>query len=301
MSEEDAGERDGGATADASDGIEICSGCPTEERDASDSTLRVHHVHLNVTDAEESIAFYEKYFDAQRVRLNGVTDALYADPILILLDERDHDVQEDLAVGLEHIGLGVEDVIGWFEQATANGLEVDLRNGTPATPLSFPVTPGSMPLLDPQVDDFSFVYFRAPNGERIEVWSGRGGFRHIHFLAPDVDATIAWYEELLGVEAVFPMAEVGLITTNAIALDRVYLDVLAPTQPVSFVPTDDQPLSHLAISVSDLAATFEHVQQLDLEVVSEPAMTEHGFRSFFVRAPQEALLELVEAGPIVVP
>ena len=278
--------------------LEVCSGCAAEVRDPNDAQIRVHHVHLNVTDVAATIAFYERFFGAKAVRLNGVADALWADPLLLLLEPGEHAEPETLQVGFEHVGLGVDDVAAWFEQASQQGLLADTRNGSSATPFSFPLPPGSSPFVDPEVDNFSFIYVRGPNAERIEVWSGRLRFRHAHFVTPDVDATAAWYARLLGVAPVLPMAAVGLLTTNAIALGEVTLDFVAPLAPVEFVEMDRQPIGHVALSVANLDAMFARAQQHGAEIVSEPAMTALGFRSFFVRAPQAVLLEFVEAGPV---
>src|SRR5690348_8886757 len=62
---------------------------------------RVHHVHLNVHDSAEAIAFYEKYFGAKPVRLNGAATALWVEPILLLLDEVDTEFPDTLRVGFE--------------------------------------------------------------------------------------------------------------------------------------------------------------------------------------------------------
>jgi catechol 2,3-dioxygenase-like lactoylglutathione lyase family enzyme len=301
-----AGDASAAADADAGESpgtaIAVCSGCPGDARDPSDGQIRVHHIHLNVRDADEAIAFYSRFFGARRVRLNGVADALWAEPLLFLLEQGDFDFDGDLRVGFEHVGMGVPDPAAWFEMASADGVVVDPRNGAPAMPLSFPFTPGSSPFLDPEVDTFAFVYVLGPNGERVEVWSGLSGFRHAHFMTPDIDATVAWYQALLGVDPLLPMATgaAGLVS-NGIALDGVQLNFLAPAMPLDFIETDGQPIDHIAFSVPDLDALFAHVQELGVEIVSEPAQTALGFRSFFVRAPQRALLEFVAAGKVTVP
>jgi catechol 2,3-dioxygenase-like lactoylglutathione lyase family enzyme len=293
---------DAGASNDAGM-IALCSGCPSELRDPNDNQVRVHHIHLNVKNAEEAIAFYGKFFGTRRVRLNDKADALWADPLLFLLNEGDDfDFSEDLRFGFEHVGLGVKDPVAWFEQASMQGAVGDPRNGFSDQPVSYPLPPEGVPGLDPGVDTFSFVYVRGPNGERIEVWSGLARFRHAHFWTPDIDASVDWYVKLLGVAPLAPMADPkAAIVSNGLELDGVQLNFLTPSMPIDYIEPDGQPIDHIAFSVPDLAAMFEHAQTLGVEIVSEPAQTELGFRSFFVRAPQQALVELVEAGPVSVP
>jgi catechol 2,3-dioxygenase-like lactoylglutathione lyase family enzyme len=220
-----------------SDGIALCSGCPSDVRAADDDRVRVHHVHLNVRDAEQATAFYGEHFGTQRVRLNDRADALWADPLLLLLDEGDVAFSDELRFGFEHIGLGVDDVAAWFAKAVAKGV-----------------------------------------------------------------STVAWYQQLLGVAPLLSMVDPRApLPTNGIALDGVQLNFLAPTAPFEPIGTDGQPLDHIAFSVPDLDAAFEHARTIGAEIVSEPTETEHGFRSFFVRGPQLALLELVAAGPVRLP
>jgi catechol 2,3-dioxygenase-like lactoylglutathione lyase family enzyme len=297
------------ATAEDDSGIDaprteraLCSGCASEPRDPSDLGVRVHHVHLNVASAAEAIAYYTKFYGAEAVWLNDVALALWADPILLLLDEVDYPLSDTLEMGFEHVGLGVPDVVGWFEQASAQGVVADTRHGALDTPVSIPSVPGSSPFMDPEVDNFTFIYLRGPNHERIEVWSGLLRFRHLHFLTPDIDATVAWYEALLDIAPLLPSAADSLGTTNGISIEGVQMNFLAPWPEVEMlVPTDDRPVGHLALSVQNLDHWFERANATAIPIVSPPALTPHGFRSFFVRAPDQVLLEFVEAAPIAQP
>jgi len=291
--------RDGGREASA---IALCSGCPSELRDPSDTQVRVHHIHLNVKDAEEAIAFYDKFFGTRRVRLNDKADALWDDSLLFLLNEGDFDFSDELQFGFEHVGLGVKDPVAWFEMARTAGAMADPRNGFSEEPLSFPLPPGAATNLDPGVDTFSFVYVRVLNGGGMELVSGLARFRHAHFWTRDIDASVAWYVALLGVAPLAPMADpTAVLVSNAISLDDVQLNFLVPSTSLDYIETDGQPIDHIAFSVPDLDAMFERAQMIGVEIVAEPAQTELGFRSFFVRAPQRALVELVEAGPVRVP
>jgi catechol 2,3-dioxygenase-like lactoylglutathione lyase family enzyme len=282
--------------------LSLCSGCPSEMRDMLDSGVRVHHVHLNVKDARETSAFYAKFFDTKEVWLNERETALYADPILILMTEVDHELAEPLQMGLEHVGLGVLSPEMWYAERGPQGLMIDTRNGAPAVPQSMPTIAGSSPFLDPEVDTFAYVYVRGPNNERIEVWSGLKRFRHVHFMTSDIDRTVDWYSKLLGIAPLAASAADGLGFGNGIELDDAVQLFYASTPAIDmFVPTDDRPVSHIGFSVTALDRKFEQAQQLGITVVSPPALTEHGFRSFFLRGPQEVLLEFVEAGPVHVP
>jgi catechol 2,3-dioxygenase-like lactoylglutathione lyase family enzyme len=275
---EDAGEKPTSAAR------ALCSGCPSEHRDPKDTQIRIHHVHLNSHDVAESNAFYAKFFGTEPVRLNGVRDALWAEPILFLIDQVDYTFTEQLQMGFEHAGIGVDDPTAWFDAASKQGLVADTRNGAPE--------------MVGTLNEFTYIYVRGPNGERIEVWSGLKKFRHLHFMTPNVDETVAWYQALLGVAPMMPNSAATLGLANAIELDGAQLNFLAIPVIDTFIETDHQPIGHFALSVPNLDALYERAQQLGLTIVSPPAPTDFGFRSFFVRAPQKALMELVEAGPL---
>ena len=99
--------------------------------------------------AEEAIAFYDKFFGTRRVWLNDKADALWADPLLFLLNEGDFDFSNDLQFGFEHVGLGVKDPVAWFEMARMEGAMADPRNGFSAEPVSFPLPPKTVSLPSP--------------------------------------------------------------------------------------------------------------------------------------------------------
>lgn len=63
-----------------------------------------------------------------------------------------------------------------------------------------------------------------------------------------------------------------------------------------YAPTHDHALGHIALSVADLATWRARVSEQQIAVVAEPAMS-HGFVSFFIRGPDGALIELVQAAP----
>lgn len=287
----------------AGDGL--CSGCASEMLDKMDMTIHLHHVHLNTADAERSKAFYEAQLAAKRVMLNGVTEALRTDPVLLLLDQRDQAPVAKLPTALQHIGWGSDDPGAWYTAAQSGGVEPDTRGGTLFTTSEMPtigesgsgastfgllgVTP---PACYPTPDKFSYMYVLGPDDERIEVWSGADKrLNHLHFTSADTEAAVGWYEKFLG------LASVGRsLLFSAFFLD----DILFFVEPIGtasdYEPTDDHVLAHVAFSVTDLDAWLMRAQEQGIEIVAQPAEA-HGFKSFFVRGPDGMLIELVQAQP----
>lgn len=285
---------------DAGSSLPACSGCPGETRDQTDRAVHLHHVHLNVRSREASAQFYETYFKAERVLLNGTTEALRVAPTLLLLDERASPPDGSLPTALQHVGWGAADPATWYETAHAQGVQPDTRGFTLFNTQETPTIgeagsglivalSGDIPACFPIPDVVSYMYVLGPDQERIEVWSGTDGrVNHVHFTTADLVATSAWFQQLLGLPSVTPLLSYQFF------LD----DILFYFEPIGtaadYSPTDDHTLAHVAFAVADLDGFRERVQQQSIEVVAEPALA-HGFRSFFVRGPDGLLIELVEA------
>lgn len=298
---DDAGSPDrDAATADAAGPSlpDLCSGCEGEDVDVGDNAAHFHHVHLNTADLAESRAFYERVFGTVEVRLNDEADVEKADGALVLMEPVETEPSDTLAYGIEHVGWGSTDVNAWFMAALEKDIRVDQRSGMFDRPFEL-------------LPDFFFVYLQGPSNERIEInTADHDEFGHVHFMTDDVDATVAWYEALLDVEATMPEAaeanfDAGGMpvawTSNSILIDKVDMIFFGPPYPVpeAFEPTEDGPINHIAFCFADLDPIVERVAALDVEVVAEAAADEqYGFRSLFVRAPDRVLVELVEAPAI---
>lgn len=265
-------------------------------------TIHLHHVHMNVAERERSYRFYETHLDARRVRLNGASEALQASPVLLLLDQTETAPNAALPTGIQHIGWGSQDPAAWYERAHAAGVEPDTRGNTlfntgPSPTVGAPGSGATMftllgaqpPACFPIPDAFSYIYVLGPDQERIEIWSGADlRVNHLHFTTADLATTVGWYERFLGIQ----VSNSGLFA--AWFLD----DILFFFEPIGnasdYRPTDDHVLAHVGLAVSNLDTWRMRAQEQQLEVVAEPAQA-HGFQSFFVRAPDGVLLELVEA------
>jgi catechol 2,3-dioxygenase-like lactoylglutathione lyase family enzyme len=66
-----------------------------------------------------------------------------------------------------------------------------------------------------------------------------------------------------------------------------------------FRPTEDTAVDHIAFSYAALDPVFERIKTSGVEIVRGLAVDpDHGVRSFFVRGPDNVLIELVEERPI---
>jgi catechol 2,3-dioxygenase-like lactoylglutathione lyase family enzyme len=280
----------------------LCSGCAERVTDPADPSVHLHHVHLNSAARQRSTHFYQEHLSAEPVRLNDVTDALLAAPILLLTDERDVAPVSALPTTLQHVGWGSSDVQAWYDRAHEAGVAADTRGFTLFMTAGTPVIgePGSgqaaalgeVPACFPLPDALSYIYVLGPDQERIEVWSGVDQrVNHVHFTSSDLEATATWFQQFLGTPPLFSPV------IHAFYLDDVLFFFEKVGAPEDYGLTDDRVLGHIAFSVTDLAAWRQRAGDRGVEIVAEPAAV-HGFQSFFVRGPDGLLVEIVQAAPL---
>ena len=258
-------------------------------REPAAADFHFHHVHLNVTDPQATIAFYQKFFGANTVRYRGLSDGLFTEKSFILLSKVDKPPRSNLGTSLWHIGWAGVDGQSEFAWRTKAGIGVQ----TPITPLG----------------PDNYMYFWGPDREVIEVFTGSRNhrFEHFHLLASDADATARWFKKYFGFDW-----RSGVYGGNAILVDNVNIYILnrrrtgAPrpdAEPAAlgapFPPTEGTAIDHVAFSVTDLKSTFARMERAGATIVHRPAKnSEYGFTSFFVRGPDGLLIEIVEELPI---
>jgi catechol 2,3-dioxygenase-like lactoylglutathione lyase family enzyme len=262
-----------------------------------------HHVRLNVTNVEESIRFYSRVFGAVPVKFRGASDALFTERSLIFFNKVAQPPPSDLVSGIWHIGWGGVDVKNEYEWWKGHGVDIH----TPLSPLPGP-------------DNFYF-YLHGPDKELIEINTmGHHRFAHVHLFADDVNATTRWYAEQLGLTPQRPLpvprpdGDMGSLRTiwiNSFRCDNVTLIVFGkpdhdPSPPwwrdpplKDIKPTKGRPIDHIAFSYRQIEPVFQRMQAAGVKIVQPIAVQESPkLKSFFVLAPNDVLVEIVEAKPI---
>lgn len=258
---------------------------------------RFHHVHLNVTDPQKTLAFYAKWFGASPVKFGGSADALFTERSFLLLQKVAAPSPSALTTGIWHIGWGGVNVPVEYEGLKAGGVEFH----TPPTPLGAN----------------HYMYLFGPDRELVEIFSGEKNhrFNHVHLFASDVNATSQWYADRLGLTLqrrdVPRPAEPGRLWLNAVIVDNVTFYVFAKPDsdpPPSWwrdpplktlEPTRGHVIDHIAFSYRDIAPVLERLKAAGVAVL-EPIATREPYplKSFFVQGPDQVLIEIVEARPI---
>jgi catechol 2,3-dioxygenase-like lactoylglutathione lyase family enzyme len=260
-----------------------------------------HHVRLNVTNIQQSQRFYARVFGAVPIRFRG-SEALFTERSLILFNKVEQPPPSDLKSSIWHIGWGGVDVKNEFEWWKGHGVEID----TPLSPL-------------PGQDNFYF-YLRGPDKELIEINTmGHHRFAHVHLLATDVNETVGWYAKHLGLTPQRPlpvpdpmgdMQTLRTIWMNSFRCDNVTLIVFGKPnreqppwwrgEPLrEIAPTRGRAIDHLAFSYREIEPVFRRMQAAGVKIEQPIAVQQPlKLKSFFVLAPDNVLVEIVEAKPI---
>jgi catechol 2,3-dioxygenase-like lactoylglutathione lyase family enzyme len=264
---------------------------------------RFHHVHLNVTNKPETLDFYTEYFGANRVNFKNQTQALFTEKSFILLNEVSSPPKSHLDTCLWHIGWAGVDGPSEFRWRKEKGAKIH----TPLTPFG----------------NEYYMYFQGPNEEVVEVYTGSRNHRfdHLHLLASDVNETIHWFLDTLLLKTnrrTVPQPSRDLdpnslrgIWVNSIQVDNVNLVVFGKPRPGTspfwapkelqeeFAPTEGSAIDHIAFSFRSIEPEFNRMQQQGVVIKEEISVDPStGLKHFLVLAPDNLLVEIVEARPI---
>ena len=253
-----------------------------------------HHIHLNVIDRDSTIAYYQKYFSATRVKYRDQVDALFTEKSFLLMNLVDTAPSTHLGSSLWHIGWSGVDGQSEFDWRVKEGIAVH----TPITPFR---------------DDF-WMYFFGPNKEVVEVYTGNKNhrFEHIHLLSSNVDKTMNWFESHLGLipenEEAKQWANNRLKWKwNLLLVGNININVFGkPVQEESWWPkeefksTDGSAIDHIGFSFENIEPIIEKMRSAGVVIVRDIKIDPvHGLKSFYVRGPDSLLVEIVEEKPIL--
>ena len=263
-----------------------------------------HHVHLNVTDPAKSVAFYEKYFGAVGIKYYDKAPALFVERSFILLNPVDTPPPYMPHTAISHIGWSTVDGHSSFKWLQEQGVEFE-------TPIG-------------QLGANYGMYVYGPDKELAELWTGSRNhrFEHIHLWATDVEKSAGWFRDHLGLPArIAPQPtlkdreNIAAIRMGFLQSDNVNLVFFGRPDFESrwwpggsytqedapkgdFKPTKGHTIDHIAFSYREIEPAYERMKAAGVEMVEPIARRADGHQSFFVLAPDNVLVEVVQARPI---
>jgi catechol 2,3-dioxygenase-like lactoylglutathione lyase family enzyme len=210
-----------------------------------------------------------------------------AERSFIFLNQTAEPIASQLQTGVIHVGWSGVDGPSEFEWLKRQGIEFH----TPLTPLL----------------GGHYTYFYGPDREVIELWTleQHHRFNHVHMLSSDPKAEAEWFAKVTN-SASPAEAGTGLPNYWKVDFGDVSIDILLdagvfrPKERTGAMQSSDGAgIDHVAFSFRDLDAAHARVKAqgipIEKEIAADPA---YGVRSFFVRAPNQVLVELVEARPL---
>ena len=263
-----------------------------------------HHVHLNVTNPETTLDFYDKFFGANRISYRGKSKALFTERSFILLDSVKVKPSSNLGSSLWHIGWAGVDGYSEFQWRVEEGVEVQ-------TPLTKFIPDPSRPQ-----DTTHYMYFWGPDRELIEIYTGSRNhrFEHVHLLATNIEKTTSWFKDHLGLTPFFEKAIsfYGMLL-NIIRVDNVNIIIFAKPSPDAeiaalpnevwpkegFKATEGTAIDHIGFSYASIEPILTRMKSSGLLIVRDiKTDTKHGLTGFFVRGPDSLLIEIVKEKPV---
>jgi catechol 2,3-dioxygenase-like lactoylglutathione lyase family enzyme len=241
-----------------------------------------HHIHITTPSPREGVNWYERYLDCTRIADRN--DAAQCGSV-----ELHFVVQPSLGrsqdTGVDHIAFSFADLAGkiaTLEKIGVRGSGVRFQRNEDGT--TYREIPGL----------FKAGYLFDPWGTRIELVEDAEttGFHHIHLNSADPEATLKWYQSVLGGK---PASLKGKM--NGLRFGQPWLLVSRAQGKPSAMR--QRAIDHIAFVATAYKEATADLQRQRVPFLEEPAVPQGG-RTSAMRAllagPDDVRIELVETG-----
>ena len=124
------------------------------------------------------------------------------------------------------------------------------------------------------------------------------GLGHAAYAVKDIEASIEFYVEKLGMEEAFRMhGEDGSLWIVYLSAGNGSFVELFPEAELEVDPEQPASYKHLCLHVDDMAATLEHMAAKGLEPLNPPRKGQDGNTQAWVKDPDGNPIELMEIAP----
>jgi catechol 2,3-dioxygenase-like lactoylglutathione lyase family enzyme len=199
------------------------------------------HIHLNVPDQAQGVAWYQKNFGGQP--LTEAPDRLMLGDTRLIFLKNDKG-QPSSGSALDHLGFSVPDLDAKMKELEAAGVKI------------------VNPVRDVQ-GLFKLAFVEDPWGTRIEVVQDteKLGLHHVHLRGPDPAALLAWYKEKFG-------GDTGKLKDR---IDGVrYSGVWILAQRGDATPSEGHAIDHIGWRTNDLNAKTAEYKSQGVKFTTEP-------------------------------
>jgi predicted enzyme related to lactoylglutathione lyase len=245
----------------------------------------MHHIHFNVLEPSESVAFVQKYFDAKPHEYCPGVPAAKTERAYFLYTKVASPPSNMRLNRLAHVGYINADVAG--ELKRLNDLDVPLADSSVCATAAMGTPCNTATVL--------WFYVDTPETARFEIATGPGpatsGFGHIHLVAPDY----SFFQKVLGEALQDPNGSPHVDQVNMVASGRTgVLDT-----SITYEDTRGAAVDHVGFSTGDLEGTLKRIEEAGIKIEEPISLKPEGFRSFMVRSTEGIWLEILEGDPFM--
>jgi catechol 2,3-dioxygenase-like lactoylglutathione lyase family enzyme len=139
---------------------------------------------------------------------------------------------------------------------------------------------------------FTYGFVFDPWGTRIELVEDAEylGFHHVHLSATDPDASLDWYQDLMGGERASLKGQL-----EGLLFDNVWL-IVSPHEEGTPATTEGRTIDHIGFLVSDLEEAASGMSRSGVEFRDAPETGRTTARRAFIDGPDNVKLAVVEPG-----
>ena len=242
---------------------------------AQTKTFPYDHIHLNVPDAAEASAWYEKNFGGKRIT-EAPNRIMYGSTRFMFLVKKDATPSAGSAI--DHIGFSFADLDAKMKEFEANGVKI------------------TQPVRD-VAGLFKLAFVEDPWGTKIEVVQDPEllGLHHIHMRGPNPEEVITWLLAKFGGERKQLKGRIDAVRYDAEGFSSMWILV----QKGEAVPSLGHAIDHIGWrSNGPLKDTIDGLRGKGVTIESEPRplpLPNGPTINFsYVAGPAGARIELVE-------
>jgi catechol 2,3-dioxygenase-like lactoylglutathione lyase family enzyme len=233
--------------------------------------LSYGHVHLNVTDVELHKRLWVEFFGGTVVEKDNMHAIRMPNMVILLNEQAPSGGSQDTV--MDHFGFKVRDIDDFLARWRAEGLPVGREFiGAEGQPNAYIWMP-----------DDVYVELQEDQALPLEISA-----YHIHFYTPEHEALLAWYTELLNIEA-RPRGSIAT-TTNVPGMNMSFA-----RSTEERLPTRGRAIDHIGFEVEDLEAFCRTLTArgitFDVEYREVPTA---GLKVAFITDPTGVYIEFTE-------
>ena len=249
----------------------LCIASPS----AQTATMPYDHIHLNVPDAAEASAWYEKHMGGKRIS-EAPNRLMFGSTRFMFLVSKT--AKPSAGSAIDHVGFSFADLDAKMKEWEAAGIKI------------------TQPVRDvPGL--FKLAFLEDPWGTRIEAVQDPEllGLHHLHLRSPNPDEAYAWLLDKFGGKRQQLKGRLDAVRYDHDGFSSVWILV----QKGEAEPSQGRAIDHIGWrSVGPLNATIDGLRAKKVEVTSEPRPLNlpngPSINFSYVAGPAGARIELVE-------